>query len=332
MSIRSSSTQVFVSPAREDDRFLPEGPRRIVLDGRGAIAWVNIQTSHDARSGSIHVRFDDGEQRCYPQPGRPGFFVPTTRANCLIVGMDKQVGLLDLSTNQFEPWATIPDDHPRTMINDGEPTPDGKAIVFGTKDFKFQESIAHLYLFTVDDRRITTLVDGHLCSNGKFFLSEGERLWLYDIDTPRRNVTRYRLDLARRSLSDAAVVIDTSSQPGFPDGMVATLNGSAIIAFYNPEAVPAGRAVRFDLSTGQPIEEWITPGSPRVTCPLLRAHGGVTELILTTATEGMPTEIRAACPNAGDLFIAKTTLSATPDVSINLGPNSPSTGPNHPLE
>jgi sugar lactone lactonase YvrE len=89
-------------------------------------------------------------------------------------------------------------------------------------------------------------------------------------------------------------------------------DGTAIIAFYNPEPVAEGRAVRFDLATGRTIEEWTTPGSPRVTCPLLVKRPDGVKLILTTATEGMPAEMKAACPEAGNLFIADTKLADCP--------------------
>ena len=74
----------------------------------------------------------------------------------------------------------------------------------------------------------------------------------------------------------------------------------------------AGRAIRFDLSTGQAVEEWTTPGSPRVTCPCLVQRPDGVKLILTTATEGMPAEQREMCPNAGFLFIADTDFPACP--------------------
>jgi hypothetical protein len=41
-------------------------------------------------------------------------------------------------------------------------------------------------------------------------------------------------------------------------------------------------------------------------------RGGKIHLVLTTADEGMSAEFRAACPNAGNLFIAETTLNAIP--------------------
>jgi sugar lactone lactonase YvrE len=123
---------------------------------------------------------------------------------------------------------------------------------------------------------------------------------------------RYRLDLSGRRVSDEREVLNVREQSGFPDGMVAAAADSVIIAFYNPEPVSHGRAVRFDLRTGKGIEEWTTPGSPRVTCPLLVERDGRARLILTTATEGMPSEMREACPNAGNLFWAETSIATLP--------------------
>ena len=125
------------------------------------------------------------------------------------------------------------------------------------------------------------------------FARDGSELVLYNIDTPKKNVVRYRLDVTGRRVSPPEVMLDVSRQDGFPDGMVDAGDGSVIIAFYNPAAVPAGRAVRFDLRTATVIEEWTTPGSPRVTCLLLVEHDGGVRLILTTATEGMPADQRA---------------------------------------
>jgi sugar lactone lactonase YvrE len=70
--------------------------------------------------------------------------------------------------------------------------------------------------------------------------------------------------------------------------------------------------VRFNLTTGEAVEEWLTPGSPRVTCPLLVKRPEGVKLLLTTATEGMPAEMRAKCPSAGCLFIAETQLNDCP--------------------
>jgi len=210
----------------------------------------------------------------------------------------------------------IPDDNPRTIINDGNVVPGGKAVVFGTKDTQFKEPIANLYLYTVDDNRVSVLADRQTCSNGKVFRTDDRGLVLFDIDTPTRKVVRYRLDVAARTATPDGVAVDVADQVGFPDGMCDCGDGTVIVAFYNPDFAQAGKAIRFDLATGKAIEEWTTPGSPRVTCPLLVKRPDGVKLILTTATEGMPADMRAKCASAGCLFIADTQLLTCPEPEL----------------
>jgi sugar lactone lactonase YvrE len=304
----------------ERDRFLPEGPRNVLVDGQSALAWVNIQTTADATSGDIHLRFwDSGEQRVLPQSARPGFLLPTDVPNVVVVGREKEVGTLNLSTGEWQTLGTIPDEHPRTIINDGEVVLGGEAIVFGTKDVRFEEKIAELYLFTLKDRQVSVLKSGQTCSNGKVVAEEVDRLILYDIDTPDRQVMRYRLDLANRKVIPDRVAVDLTQIDGFPDGMVGCGDDTVIIAMYHPTSSGPGLAHRFSLRTGARIEEWQLPNSPRVTCPLLVQQGSGVNVIFTTATEGMPAELREKCPYAGNLFIANTSLTnAPPEVLVRL--------------
>lgn len=301
----------------EEDRFLPEGPRVVTLDGREALLWVNIQTAPNARTGAVHVRyFDDGEQGVWNLRGRPGFAVPTDRPGTVLIGLEKQVGLLDLESNEFTPLATIPDDNPRTIINDAEVVPGGRAVVFGTKDTQFRDPIAGLYVYRLDDHAIILLAGDQTCSNGKVFAHYGGDLVLFDIDTPMRTVVRYRLDLGRHAVAFDGVALDLRGEPGFPDGMRAADQGTVVVAFYNPEPVPTGRAVQYDPATGERIAEWLTPGSPRVTCPCLVSRPDGVKLVLTTATEGMPADLMEKCPQAGFLFLADTDFSACPPQEV----------------
>jgi sugar lactone lactonase YvrE len=307
------AARVLFAPPAEADRFLPESPHAVTVSGRAALAWVNIQTAEQARSGAVHLRFwDTGEHRILPQPARPGFMALTDRPGVVLVGREKELGTLDLQTGSWNTLAAIPDANPRTIINDGAPVPGGSAVVFGTKDTRFKDPIAELYLFTIADRRVSVLADGQVCSNGKVFARNAGRLILYDIDTPRRVVSRYRLDLASRSLAEDGVAVDLRGVDGFPDGMVDAGNGSVIIAFYNPGHVADGWAYHYDLDTGERLGEWTISGSPRVTCPLLVERAGHVQLMLTTAVEGMPDEQRGNCPQAGSLFIADTTIAVAP--------------------
>jgi len=299
--MKSITADVWFAPPSEADRFLLEGPREF---GDGLI-WVNIQTAGDAITGDLWTRgWSDVDAVRHEMPARPGFVLPTSEPDVVLVGCDKVIGRYDLASREWLPLAAIPDTHPRTIINDGEFVPGGEAMVFGTKDVQFAEPIADLYLFTLADQRVTILRDGQTCSNGKVFAKSDRGLILYDIDTPRKVVTRYLLDVNARTLVDDGIAIDLRDRADFPDGMTDGGDGTVIIAFYNPALVSAGEAVRFELRTGLAVERWLTPGSPRVTCPLLVTRPDGVKLILTTAVEGMPLEMRAQCPNAGAIFIA----------------------------
>lgn len=315
MSIPSTTATPWVIQPNQEARFLPEGPRAVVVQHREAVAWVNIQTAPDATTGTLYVRFwDDGSVRAVPQPQRPGFMFPTTHTDTVFVGRGKELGTVNLVTGAWEAYGTIDDANPRTIINDGEIVPGGEAIVFGTKDVQFAEPLANLYLFTLADRRCTILADRQTCSNGKVFRQEGHNLRLYDIDTPTRTVVRYTLDVQERCVRDPWIALDLQATEGFPDGMTDVGDGTVIIAFYHPTSTDAGHARRYDLSSGALLEEWRLPGSPRVTCPLLAQRPAGVSLICTTATEGMTEAMFEQCPHAGDLFIAPTTLATAPAV------------------
>ena len=318
--MRTTEAHVFSTPKEEAQRFLPEGPRIIPPPPGGTsgpLWWVNIQTSPTSTHGTLQSRLwtNDGVT-VTPLTARPGFLLPTQDTFKLLVGKEKELGVLSYTTAEWRPLATIPDDNPRTIINDAEIVPGGEAIVFGTKDMLFKDPIANLYLFTVYDNRISVLADRQTCSNGKVFRNEAAGLILYDIDTPTRKVVRYRLDLVARTATPAGDALDLAGEVGFPDGMCDCGDGTVIIAFYNPDFAEVGKAIRFRLATGEPVEEWTTPGSPRVTCPLLVQRADGVKLILTTATEGMPAEMRSKCPDAGCLFIADTTLPTCPPTEV----------------
>lgn len=294
-----------IKPIKSADAYLPECIRELTVGGRSALAWVNIQTSPEAKAGAIHIAFNQSEERrTLSQPGRPGFFVPTDRPNVIVVGMEQQIGLLDLALNQFEPLASIPEAHAKTIINDGEVIPGGSGVVFGTKDLKCKDPTAGLYLWTAVDNNITLLKDSQICSNGKIFHRDNTGLYLYDIDSPKKKVVKYKFDLLTKSLDRGKTVLNLHDREDMPDGMVGCGDLSAVIAFYNPDHGGDGEAARYNLETGKMITRWTLPGSPRVTCPLIVRRLDSVNIVFTTADEGMSDVIRKDSPNAGAIFMA----------------------------
>ena len=297
------TAEVWYRPERREDRWLSEGPRAIIHQGQPAVAWINIQESPDSKSGSVFVRPDGGEVVKLPQPQRPGFIAQKADGE-LWLGMEKDLGVLTLATNTFTKLATIPDASERTIINDGEPTPDGSRILFGTKDLDFKEPIAAMYQWNLSTHEITVVADEQTCSNGKIIEEYGRGWIMHDIDTPQHRINVYDYDAPASHWIAKGMEVDLSAYEGSPDGMCAFGDGSAVIAMYAPGRA-AGYALRIDLATGREIERFTVPGSPRVTCPLVRDTTNGRELILTTCIEKMPTDEEAASPNAGCLFVVK---------------------------
>lgn len=317
MPVPQSIARLAFAPRRESDRYLPEGPRLVHVLGRDAVAWVNIQTSPSATRGDLHIGFlDNGERRRFSLPARPGFLLPTELPDTLLIGLERAIGLLNLARGVWTPIAKIPDTNPRVIINDGELLPGGHGVLFGTKDLEFREPLGQLYLLSFPEQMITTLASGMTCSNGKIVLPIGSDFLVYDIDTPRRVVERYYLDGTKRELMPNGIAIDLRLEEGLPDGMVHCGDGSAIVAFYNPNRGGDGLARRYRLDTGRPIEEWVIPGSPRVTCPLVFLARDKPIVLFTTADEGMNPELRKQSPNAGCLFISEPKLSVYPTAEV----------------
>ena len=291
-------------PADDGLKYLPEGP---TCCGDGRISWVAIQHGAEADAGSLNeLDLESGENRCWPLPGRPGFAFGTEQAGVYLVGVERHLQLFDSSTGECRKVSDEVDaDVEGTIINDAVPFPGG--IVLGTKDLKFAEKKAGLYLWRIEDQSLVRLRDDQVCSNGKVIRQDGDAWLLWDIDTPTKTVVEYRLDLKRGRLDEIRVVLDLTDLDIFPDGMVATADyDSLVVAFYNPGDAPYGVVRQFRIEDGIVQREWQLPGTPQVTCPLLMEYQGQVQLLATTAAENMSEQRLASYPRSGCLYIAPT--------------------------
>jgi len=306
-------------PAREELRFLPEGPRVLRNHPGGALlGWVAIQHAADNHQGSINVLdLASGRNRNWPLPGRPGFFAETTRPGVVLIGLERRLVYFDLLTSDLEETGIQVTADERVIINDGLAVDGG--VLFGTKHLEFSQPVAALYFFDSATRRVHTVLDGETCSNGKFLRRDEDSATLIEIDSTPRTITRYRLDARLEHVLEQSLVTAPDALPATPDGLrpsPAGENGpgdeSAIVAFYNPAAVADGVAQQLRLSDGAVLCEWHIPGSPRVTCPEFVEVEGKVKLVFTTAVEGMPAATRRLAVGAGNMYIADTPFHQMP--------------------
>ena len=292
---------------RPDEKlaYLPEGPYPLDSD---RFSWVSIQHSVDSKEGSLNIfNLSDRSNHSFVLNGRPGFAFPTANADEFIIGLERSIGLFNVSESSWKVLNDSVDSQvENTIINDGVCFSGG--VIFGCKHLEFSQKIAGLYLFRSSDQQLIRLRDDQICSNGKIILrDEGGEVEFLDIDTPTKQVVRYTLDVTSGELSAAEVVLDLTNQNLFPDGMIATPDGTGvIISMFNPENCATGETRQYELASGNCVRTWQLPDSPQVTCPQLLEVDGAVKLIITTATENMDTEKVAAHPNAGCLFIGET--------------------------
>lgn len=314
--MREFETRILLRPESEAQRFLPEGPYPC---NSGRFSWVAIQHAADSKSGSINL-FDwtTKTNSRFDLPGRPGFAFATDRPNVFVVGMERNLGLFDISNSRWEPLSDELDRGVEgSIINDGVVFDGG--LVFGCKRPPFRkgiDNVAGLYLWRRSDRSIHRLRSDQLCSNGKIIYGSGDRVTLLDIDSPMQKVVRYELDVAAGRLSEAELVIELEQADVYPDGMIATPDGKGvIIAFFDVRASAFGEARQYSLE-GELQAVWKVPGSPRVTCPQLFNVDGAIKLVLTTASEGLDHEGLDRHLNAGCLFIGDTDFDGLPDQPV----------------
>lgn len=304
-------TTVLLTPDCEELRFLPEGPYRHP-DGR--MSWVSIQHGKDAKVGAVNLLdLSTGENKRFDHPGRPGFAFPTDREGTFVVGAEHSLWLFDTVSGKSTPFIEgIDDGVSGTVINDGL-CYDGH-LIFGGKDTAFEEHKAGLYLLRRGETQLVKLDDAQLCSNGKFIIADNGKHTLFDIDTPTQKVTACEIDFAAGKRGQLRTIVDMSDGDVYPDGMIATPDEkSLIIAMFNPHDATVGEARQYSIASGELEAVWQCEGSPRVTCPQLIEKDGGVKLVLTTADEGMDSELRAKNPNAGCLFIGDTDFTGLND-------------------
>jgi sugar lactone lactonase YvrE len=307
--------EILFRPDTPELAYLPECPYPC---GSDVASWVAIQHGAEATSGSLNLYdFATGQNRSYPLNGRPGFAFPTDDPETFVVGLERRLQLFNLRTGSYSDLCptVIDADVEGTIINDGVVFEDG--LIFGCKDLASRDPKAGLYLWRRADRQLVRLRSDQICSNGKVVQRDGAGWRLLDIDSPKRMVLAYRLDVPSGQLSEPEIALDLRDDEAVPDGMVATPDGrGAIIAFYNSQPADWGEVRQYDLQSRQVQAMWRLPESPRATCPQLVEVGGQVKLLATSAVEDMPPDQQSQSPNAGCLFVGETVFQSLPSTPI----------------
>lgn len=201
----------------------------------------------------------------------------------------------DWQTGQLNPLAEVEPDLPNNRFNDGKCDAKGRFWA-GTLDKGESEPLGALYCLDVD-LSVRKVLDGVTVSNGLGWSPDNRTM--YYIDTPTHLVFAFDFDLDRGTLSNRREILRIDQ--GMPDGMTVDAEGMLWIAHWG-----GARVSRWDPMRATLLEEHPLPVD-RVTS---LAFGGpeLTQLFVTTARQGLPSETAGRQPFAGHLFTMTTSV------------------------
>lgn len=258
--------------------------------------------------------------------GACGTVIPRTGGRELIAALRHTLAIVDMSSGEVKDFtAPAPDAVPCYQdwrFNDGKAGPDGRIWVGTMGQPKPDSPIGTL--FRVDPALpasagagAETGAAGSAASEvgapapamhpvlHKLTISNGiawspDAKIMYHTDTPTATITAYDYDTATGGISNGrvAVKIADPERDGWPDGCTTDADGNLWVACWG-----GSRVVQFNASTGAVMQTIKFPVTRVSSC----AFGGpeLTDLLVTTAQEGMSDAERAAEPQAGMTFIVR---------------------------
>ncbi|MEV6246882.1 SMP-30/gluconolactonase/LRE family protein [Streptomyces sp. NPDC051742] len=191
----------------------------------------------------------------------------------------------------------LPDDALPRRMNDAAVDPAGRLLA-GT--MAYDESPGAGALYRLDGAGLVTLLDSVTISNGLGWSPDGTRLYYADSATGRVDVFAY--DPPTGALSDRRpfAVLDR----GVPDGLTVDSAGRVWVAAWG-----GGEVLAF-TEEGTLHARVEVPASHVTSCAF--AGPDLDVLVITTATEGLDEERRAAEPDAGRLFVCRPGATGLP--------------------
>jgi sugar lactone lactonase YvrE len=212
-----------------------------------------------------------------------------------------QDGFWVVGDGEPRPIARVPEASPGLRFNDGKCDPAGR---FWAGTMAYDESPAAGALYHLGpDGRVSRALDRLTISNGMAWSADGETM--YFIDSATHRIDAFSFDPPTGEIGHRRPVVDIPPEHGWPDGMTIDADGGLWVALWRGSAVHRYVDGRLDREVRLPV-------SLTTSC----AFGGddLDELFVTSATEGLTAEERAAQPLAGAVFRVRPGVRGMPAV------------------
>ncbi|MDX8343584.1 SMP-30/gluconolactonase/LRE family protein [Rossellomorea sp. YZS02] len=258
---------------------------------RKMLLWVDIMEKKIFR---LHTLNDELEEVQLDQ--FVGCLSQTNRGR-LILGLQHGIHFYDWETGILEK-VVDPESHLKeNRFNDGKCDPSGRFWA-GTTDQTGVKGNGALYV--VDSTLQITKKVGNVGTSNGLAWSPDHR-YMYFIDTPTKQVVRYRYFVDSGEIECPEVVVQFPESTGLPDGMTIDEEGMLWIAHWGGNGIS-----RWDPYKGKQLEFIPVPAVNVTSC----AFGGpnLDELYITSARTRMTEEQLCDYPYAGGFFSLKTNV------------------------
>ncbi|RHW38084.1 SMP-30/gluconolactonase/LRE family protein [Neobacillus notoginsengisoli] len=262
---------------------------------KGILYWVDIEGK------KLHVfNPDTGEDREIEVGEMIGAVVPREAGGTVVV-LESGFYFLDPEDGSLEQINDPESDLADNRFNDGKCDPAGRFWA-GTLNKNGDEKQASLYCLETD-MSVTRKLGNLSISNGLAWSPDNQ--FMYLIDTPTRQVTRYQYKLENGEISEPEVIIEIPDGEGFPDGMTIDEDGNLWIAHWG-----GGKVTNWDPITGELLQSIELPAVNVTSCTF--GGDGLQDLYITTARNGMSEAELEEYPRAGGLFKIRTDTKGLP--------------------
>ncbi|WP_285725624.1 SMP-30/gluconolactonase/LRE family protein [Psychromicrobium xiongbiense] len=279
--------------ASEEAYVLGEGPVWDPL--RGRLLWVDICRG-SVLSGELEP---DGRVRVVER-----------------IRLDETVGAVGVAANgewiiagadclwvrsaggRLSPWQPIISSPGGHRLNDGKADPAGRYLI-GTLSLSGPSAVETLVSVAVDGT-VRTIDDDLTLSNGLVWSADGTVL--YSVDTERRTVYRRPYDVRSGEVGQRETFVRLEA--GHPDGMTIDIEGYLWIAIWG-----LGQVQRY--SPPGNLVQVIDVPAPH-TSSVAFAGPDLETLVITTATQDLTEDQRAAYPDSGHLFTLRPGVRGLP--------------------
>jgi sugar lactone lactonase YvrE len=270
---------------------LGEGP---VWDPHtGTLLWVDIQRER----GQVHRLSPDTGTDSVTEVGQPVGSVAWRRAGGLVLARRDGFALTDGGAPELVP---VEADRPDQQMNDGACDSRGRFWA-GTASVSRRRGTSALYRLG-PDRRVEVVLTGVSMSNGLGW-SPDDRLFYY-VDSATQRLDVFDADPDTGDLSGRRTLVEVPRSLGIPDGLTVDADGCVWLAIWGAGAVhrytPAG------------VLDGVLRVPARNVTSCTFGGPGLSDLFVTSATQGLTDRQLAEQPLAGAVFAARPGVGGLP--------------------